>query len=248
MRIISVSNQKGGCGKTTTAINLSSYLAIKGRRTLLIDLDPQGAATAGMGVNKKNLQKTVYNVMVQEIPFKDVILATKIQGLDIAPTNLDLSGAELELVGQIGREYALKKKLQEVSGYDFVLIDTPPSLGVLTVNALVACTDILIPVQTEYYALEGMSQLLRIVNMVTDRLGNTMNRRFLLTMFDARTNLSKEVAEQVRNHFKDEVFEVVIPRNIKLAEAPSHGQPISLYDPESAGAKAYEQLAEEVAR
>lgn len=247
MEVISVANQKGGCGKTTTAVNLSAYLAQKGRRMLLIDLDPQGAATTSLGVKKRKLEKTVYNVMVDDIGLSDVIIPGVAPGLDIAPANMNLSAAEQGLVNQPGRETIIKMKLKAQSGYDYVLIDTPPSLGILTLNSLVACSTLIIPVQTEYFAMEGMSQLLKIIKMVEERLlGSSIKRRYLLTMYDARTNLSKEVAEQVREHFKDEVYKTVIPRSVKLAEAPSHGKPISLHEPDSPGALAYQQLADEV--
>lgn len=246
MEVIAVANQKGGSGKTTTAINLAAYLSLKGKHTLLIDLDPQGAATTGMGIDKRTLKKTVYDTLIGDLNLADIIITTKVDGFDLAPTNIDLSGAELELVSQLGRETLLKQKIEKLNGYDFVIIDTPPSLGLLTLNSLMACSTLLIPIQTEYYALEGMSQLLKVVDMVGERLGNKMKRRYLLTMYDSRTKLSKEVAQQVREHFKEYVFQAVIPRNVKLAEAPSYGMPIHLYDPESAGATAYEQLAYEV--
>ncbi|MGZ4850184.1 MAG: ParA family protein, partial [Candidatus Bathyarchaeia archaeon] len=202
--------------------------------------------TTGLGIDKRNLKKTIYNTLVEDLGLADVTISTKINGLDLAPTNIDLSGAELELVSQLGRETILKQRIENLDGYDFVIIDTPPSLGILTLNSLVACSTLLIPIQTEYFALEGMSQLLKVVDMVGERLGNKMKRRYLLTMYDSRTKLSKEVTEQVREHFKEYVFRAVIPRNVKLAEAPSYGMPIHLYDPESAGATAYEQLAKEV--
>lgn len=246
MRVISVTNQKGGCGKTTTSVNLSAYLAKNGKRTLLIDVDPQGAATTGLGVDKWGLDKTVYDVLIGEASMDDVIIPTKVPNLYLAPTNINLSGAVLELAGQMGREYILKKKLNHVNEYDYIIIDTPPSLDLLTINALVASTEIFVPIQTEYYALEGMSQLLKIVDMVSERLGTRLSRRFLLTMFDSRTKLSNEVADQVKAHFKGDVFQTVIPRNVKLAEAPSYGEPISMYDSTSSGAKAYDELAEEV--
>ncbi|NPV63639.1 MAG: ParA family protein [Methanotrichaceae archaeon] len=247
MEILSVANQKGGCGKTTTAVNLSAYLAQKGKRTLLIDLDPQGAATTSLGVKKRTLERTIYNVMVDDLGLADVVVPDVAPSLDIAPANMNLSAAEQGLVNQPGRETIIKMKLKALNGYDYVLIDTPPSLGILTLNSLVACNTLIIPVQTEYFAMEGMSQLLKIIKMVEERLlGSSIKRRYLLTMYDARTNLSKEVAEQVREHFQDQVFKTVIPRSVKLAEAPSHGKPISLHEPDSPGAKAYEQLAAEV--
>jgi len=213
---------------------------------LLIDIDPQGAATTGLGVDKWGLDKTVYSVLIGEANMDDVVIPTKVPNLYLAPTNINLSGAVLELAGQMGREYILKEKLNHVNGYDYIIIDTPPSLDLLTINALVASTEILVPVQTEYYALEGMSQLLKIVDMVDERLGTHLSRRFLLTMFDSRTKLSNEVADQVKGHFKGDVFQTVVPRNVKLAEAPSYGEPISMYDSTSSGAKAYGELAEEV--
>jgi chromosome partitioning protein len=247
MEVISVANQKGGCGKTTTAVNLSAYLAKKGRRTLLVDIDPQGAASTSLGINKWKLEKTIYDVMINDMDLTGAILPTAAEGLDIAPANINLSGAELELVSQPGRETILKMKIKEINGYDYVIIDTPPSLGILTLNSLVACNTLIIPIQTEYFALEGMSQLIKIIKMVEERLlGSSIKRRYLLTMYDGRANLSKEVAEQVRGHFKEDVYKTIIPRNVKLAEAPSHGKPISLHDPDSPGAKAYEHLAEEV--
>jgi chromosome partitioning protein len=246
MHVISVTNQKGGCGKTTTSVNLSAYLAQRGKPTLLIDIDPQGAATTGLGVDKWGLDKTIYDVLIGEASLEEVVIQTKVPNLYLAPTNINLSGAVLELAGQMGREYLLKEKLDHVDEYDYIIIDTPPSLDLLTINALVASTEILVPIQTEYYALEGMSQLLKIVDMVDKRLSTKLSRRFLLTMFDSRTKLSNEVADQVKAHFKGEVFQTIIPRNIRLAEAPSYGEPISMYDPESSGAKAYEHLAEEV--
>ena len=245
MRVITLANQKGGCAKTTSAVNIAAYLALKGNKVLLIDLDPQGAASTSLGIDKWNIDKTIYNALVDDYSIEDVILPTKIEGLSIAPTNLNMSGAELELANEIGRESILKNKISSLN-FDFIIIDTPPSLGILTLNALVACNTLIIPVQTEFFAMEGMSQLLKIVDMVRDRLGNRMDSRFVLTMYDARTNLSREVADQIRSHFKDEVFSTVIPRSVKLAEAPSHGLPICLYDPESTGAVAYKQLADEV--
>lgn len=247
MEIIAVTNQTGGCGKTTTAVNLAAYLALGGKKTLLIDLDPQGATTTSMGVDKWKLEKTVYNALVEDIDLREIALPTKVEGLDVAPTNLNMSAAELELANEIGRESILKNKIARLEGYDYIIIDTPPSLGILTLNSLVAGNTMIIPVQTEFFAMDGMSQLLKIADMVRDRLGNQLARRFLLTMHDGRTNLSREVADQVRPRFGNAVFSAVIPRSIKLAEAPSHGVPICLYDPESTGARAYKLLSEEVA-
>lgn len=246
MQVVTVCNHKGGCGKTTTSINLAAYLALKDKKVLLIDLDPQGAATTGLGIDKWRLNNQMYDVMVKDTPLQNIILPTEISGLFIAPCNIDLSGAEPELANQIARELILKEKLAPVKDYDYIIIDTPPSLGLLTINSLTPCTLLLIPLQSEFYALEGMSQLLKIVKMVETRLGSKSTRRVVLTMYDGRTNLSKQVEEQVRDFFKKEVFQTIIPRNVKLAEAPSHGKPICLYDPASAGALAYKQLSEEV--
>ncbi|VVB65361.1 Nitrogenase iron protein [uncultured archaeon] len=246
MWVVTVCNHKGGCGKTTTSINLAAYLALKGKKVLLIDLDPQGATSTGLGIDKWHLERHMYDVMVNETPLQEIVLPTEIPGLFIAPCNIDLSGAEPELASQIARELILKEKIQPLKDFDYIIIDTPPSLWLLTINSLIPCSLLLIPLQSEFYALEGMSQLLKIVKMVETRLGSKPTRRVLLTMYDARTNLSKQVAEQVRDYFKDQVFQTIIPRNVKLAEAPSHGKPICLYDPESAGAEAYERLSEEV--
>jgi chromosome partitioning protein len=243
--IISIANQKGGCAKTTTSINLSTYLALKGKRVLLVDLDPQGAATEGLGVDMWQLKKTVYDVLIDETPFQEIIRSTAIDGLYLAPCNLDLSGAELELANAMAREYILREKLKDLD-YDYVLIDSPPSLGLLTINSLTACGLLIIPLQCEFYALAGMRQLLTVVEKVASKLGNDPKRKILLTMYDARTSLSKQIADQVRNYFKDQVFKTVIPQNVKLAEAPSFGKPIYLYDSTSSGAVAYEDLAEEV--
>lgn len=243
--IISIANQKGGCGKTTTSINLSTYLALKGKRVLLVDLDPQGAATEGLGVDMWQLKKTVYNIMVDEMSIPEIVVPTTIPKLDLAPCNLELSGAEMELANAMAREYILQEKLQGLD-YDYILIDSPPSLGLLTLNSLTACNMLLIPLQCEYYSLAGMSQLLKVVEKVASKLGNNPQRRILLTMYDARTSLSKQIADRVKDYFKGDVFQTVIPRNVKLAEAPSFGKPIYLYDSTSAGATAYEQLAEEI--
>lgn len=243
--IISVANQKGGCGKTTTSINLSTYLALKGKRVLLIDFDPQGAATGGLGVDMWKLQRTIYNVMIDDMNISDVVIHTLVPNLDLAPCNLELSGAEMELSNSMAREYILREKLHGLD-YDYILIDSPPSLGLLTINSLTACNMLLIPLQCEYYSLAGMSLLLRVVEKVASKLGNNPKRQILLTMYDTRTSLSRQIANDVKAYFKDEVFKTIIPRNVKLAEAPSFGRPIQLYDPASAGAIAYEQLAEEV--
>jgi chromosome partitioning protein len=244
VEVISIANQKGGTGKTTTAVNLGSYLALNGKKTLVIDMDPQGAATAAFGINK-SVERTTYDVIVGNAELSDVAVHTEIDGLDIVPSNIELCGAELELAAQVGREYVLQDKMSALN-YEYSILDTPPSLGLLTVNAMVACSSLIIPIQTEYYALEGMSHLMRIIDLVRNRLGNPLRLRVLLTMYDRRTKLSKEVADQVREHFKDWMFKTVIPRNVRLAEAPSYGKPICLYDPACKGAQAYEQLAKEL--
>lgn len=246
MPAISIANQKGGVGKSTTAINLSAALALKGKRVLLVDMDPQGATTVGLGL--RNANPTIYNVILDEVDIEDVIMPTQIEGLELIPSNIALSGAEIELSSQIGREYILRNKLAKIKDkYDYVIIDTPPSLGILTMNSLVASDEVIIPIQAEYYALEGIGLLLKAIKLVRERLGIPLEiRGFLITMFDKRTNLSKEVKEEVKKIFGEKVFRTMIPRNVKLAEAPSHGKPIFLYAPESRGAKAYMKLAEEV--
>ncbi|HIH72488.1 MAG: Cobyrinic acid a,c-diamide synthase [Thermococcales archaeon 44_46] len=246
MPVISIANQKGGVGKSTTAINLSAALALKGKRVLLIDMDPQGATTVGLGLREAS--PTIYNVIVDEADIEDAIIPTEIEGLDLIPSNIALSGAEIELSSQIGREYILRNKLAKIKdNYDYVIIDTPPSLGILTMNSLVASDEVIIPIQAEYYALEGIGLLLKAIKLVRERLGIPIEiRGFLITMFDKRTNLSKEVREEVKRIFGEKVFKTMIPRNVRLAEAPSHGKPIFLYAPDSRGAKAYMKLAEEV--
>jgi chromosome partitioning protein len=245
MEVIAVANQKGGCSKTTTAVNLSTYLAVKGKKVLLIDLDPQGSTTTHFGIDKWHLEKTMYDVMMRDLAIQDLIMPTMISGLDIAPTNNQLSKAERDMASMADRELILKRKLN-APVYDYILIDTPPSLGYLTLNALVACDTILIPVQVEFFALEGLAMLTDMIDMITDELGHEMGRKYLLTMYDARTNPSKDITERIRRRFGDEVFRTIIPRNIRLADAPSYGQPIYLTNPDSTGAKAYDELAEEV--
>ncbi len=247
--VLAVVNQKGGVGKSTTALNLSAALARKGRRVLLVDLDPQGNATSGLGIPKDRLRASVYEVLLRHLPLRAVVLPTAVEGLEVAPSTVELAGAEVELAGAEDRETRLREALEEVQErYDLIVVDCPPSLGLLTVNALAAADRALLPIQCEYYALEGLSLLLRTLDLVRNALNPGLRiGGVVLTMYDSRTNLSEQVAREVRAFFGQEVFRTVIPRTVRLAEAPSHGQPIFLYDPQSRGALAYEALAEEVA-
>lgn len=247
-RIIAVLNQKGGVGKTTTALNLSAYLAKMGLKVLLIDLDPQANATSGLGIDKNGLKTSVYQALLEGLSLKEIIHKTDIDGLDILPSNSDLSGAEVQLANSEGRELKLKTILNDQEpGYDLIIIDCPPSLGLLTVNALAAATDMIIPVQSEYYAMEGLSQLLQIVQRVQQGINPTLQLLgVVLTMYDSRTSLSQQVHNEVSKTFGNLVFKTVIPRNVRLAEAPSYGKPIFLYDKWSKGARTYKSLAKEV--
>lgn len=247
-KVITTCNQKGGTGKTTSAINLATYLALAGKKVLLVDLDPQGNATSGIGINKHKIEKSTYDILLDELSIDLIIQKTEIERLFLAPANLSLTGAEVELVSALGREYRLKKALVKArEEFDFVIIDSPPSLGLLTINALCAADSVIIPVQCEYYALEGLTQLANTIELVKNNLNpNLAIEGVLLTMADFRTNLTKEVIQEVRKHFKDTVYDTVIPRNIRLTEAPSFGKPIALYDHESLGAKKYEELSREV--
>lgn len=247
-RIIAIANQKGGVGKTTTSVNLSACLAHIGKKVLLIDTDPQGNATSGVGVNKGEVQNCIYNILIDDVNMKDVILPTEIENLDIIPATISLAGAEIELVSTISREVRMKHAIQESKSlYDYVIIDCPPSLGLLTINALTASDAIIIPVQCEYYALEGLSQLLSTVRLVQKHLNeDLMIDGVLLTMFDARTNLGIQVIDEVKKYFQDKVYKTIIPRNVRLSEAPSHGKPIIEYDARSRGAEVYLELAKEV--
>jgi len=247
-KIIAICNQKGGVGKTTTSINLSACLAIAGKKVMLIDLDPQANATSGIGINKHDIQKSTYHVLLEELSLGDILQKTAVENLILAPSNLDLTGAEVELVGALGREYRLKRALQkEKENYDFIIIDSPPSLGLLTINGLCAADSVIIPVQCEYYALEGLTQLHNTIRLVKENLNPALGiEGVLLTMADFRTNLTKEVIQEARNHFKDKVYNTVIPRNIRLTEAPSFGKPIALYDSESLGAQKYAELSKEI--
>lgn len=244
-RIIAVCNQKGGVGKTTSAVNLASALALEGVKVLLIDLDPQANATGGLGINKREVQRSIYDLLLQGLPADQVVLKTPIESLQLIPSQVALSGAEIELVGTEGRERRLKGIVQPLrDSYDLILIDSPPSLGLLTVNALTAADGVLIPLQCEYYALEGLSQLLETIRMVQQSLNSGLVvEGVLLTMADFRTKLTEDVIQEVRNFFGSKVFDVVVPRSVRLSEAPSRGLPIALYDPDSAGAQAYHQLA-----
>ncbi|MFA5144851.1 MAG: AAA family ATPase [Candidatus Omnitrophota bacterium] len=247
-RIISVCNQKGGTGKTTSAINIATYLALAGKRTLLIDLDPQANTTSGIGINKHNIQKSTYHILLEESELKEILQSTVINNLSLAPANLDLTGAEVELVGALGREYRLKRALiKNKDDFDFIIIDSPPSLGLLTINGLCAADSVIITVQCEYYALEGLTQLSNTIELVRENLNpNLVIEGVLLTMADYRTNLTKEVIQEARNFFKEKVYKTVIPRNIRLTESPSFGKPIALYDKDSLGARKYEELCKEI--
>lgn len=249
-RIITICNQKGGTGKTTSAINVSSCLALSQKKVLLIDLDPQANTTSGLGLDKHNIQKSTYHVLLEELEIQEILQPTAISNLWLAPSNLDLTGAEVELVSMLGREYRLKKALQkEKDNFDFILVDSPPSLGLLTINGLCAADSVLIPVQCEYYALEGLTQLVNTIKLVKDNLNPELEiEGVLLTMADLRTNLAKEVIQEVKNYFPDKVYQTIIPRNVRLTEAPSFGKPIALYDKESIGAQKYAELSQEILR
>jgi chromosome partitioning protein len=249
VRVTACTNQKGGVGKTTTVVNLAAYLTISGSRTLVVDLDPQGNATSGLGVDRRQLRTSVYDALINGASIEEVVVATPVDGLDLVPSAPALSGAEIELVNLSARERRLAASLGSLNGrYERVLIDCPPSLGLLTVNALAAADGVLIPIQTEYYALEGLSQLVNTIRLVRESLNPRLEiDGVLLTMYDARTNLSSQVAREVRRHMNGTVFETIVPRSVRLSEAPSHGLPIALYDPASRGGEAYQQLAGEVA-
>ncbi len=246
-KIIAIANQKGGVGKTTTSVNLSAALSKKGKNVLLIDTDPQGNATSGIGIDKNN-EKSIYNVLVEDTKISETILETGIKKLHVCPANIDLAGAEVELVSMEDREKRLCNKIEEIKdNYDYIIIDCPPSLGLITLNALTAANSVLIPIQCEYYALEGLGQLINTVKLVKKHLNTELEiEGALLTMQDARTNLSNQVIKEVNKYFEDKVYKTIIPRNIKLSEAPSYGMPITVYDPRSKGAKFYEKLAKEV--
>jgi len=247
-RIIAVCNQKGGTGKTTTAVNLSSALAALGKKVLIIDLDPQGNASSGVGINKNEIKKSIYDVLLNRLSLPEIIIHTAYENLDIAPCNINLTGCEIELVGALSRETRLKRAAEAIKDtYDYVFIDSPPSLGLLTLNSLVASNSIIIPIQCEFYALEGVSQLLNTFNLIREGLNPDLTiEGVLLTMADFRTNLTGEVINEINSYFKEKVYKTIIPRNIKLSECPSFGKPINHYDSASIGSKRYAELAQEV--
>ena len=247
-RIIAITNQKGGVGKTTTSINLSAALAAKGKNVLVIDTDPQGNTTSGYGIDKNELDYSVYDLMLGECSVHDCIIKNVVENVSLIPSNVDLSAIEIELIGTEQKEYILKKEIDYVKDmYDFVIIDCPPSLSMLTINSMTTANSVIVPIQCEYYALEGLSDLLHTINLVQERLNSDLNMEgVVFTMYDSRTNLSNQVVENVKEYLGQNVYKTVIPRNVRLAEAPSYGQPINIYDPKSAGAEAYAMLADEV--
>ena len=246
-KIGSFSNQKGGVGKTTTCVNMASFIAASGKKVLLVDIDPQGNATTGLGFSKSSLKKSVYNVLIDDERAADNILNTEVENLDLLPSNIDLAGAEVELVYKPRREKVLKSALEEEKGkYDYIMIDCPPSLGLLTINALAASDSVIIPIQSEYYALEGLSQLMNSISLVKQHLNPALDvDGVVLTMYDSRSLISKQIAEEIRKFFTKRLFEIVVPRNIRLVEASSYGKPIMMHDPKCTGARAYKALTQE---
>lgn len=247
-RIIAIANQKGGVGKTTTAINLSACLAEKGQKVLAVDMDPQGNMTSGLGMEKGTVDKTIYDLLIGNVTVEDVVVENLLDNLDIIPTSIDLSAVEIELIDVEDKEYVLKKSINKIkNNYDFIIIDCPPSLSMLTINAMTTADSVLVPIQCEYYALEGLSQLIHTVELVENRLNSELEiEGVVFTMYDARTNLSLQVVENVKDNLEQNIYKTIIPRNIRLAEAPSYGMPINLYDSKSSGAESYRRLAEEV--